>query len=74
MNRCLIGLSVITAALVWLGPADAQSTAPRPRSPAEINAASELLIVKNEACHREAREQKLSFMKRRLFIHHCLHH
>jgi len=73
MSRRLIGLTAITAALVWQGPADAQSAAPKPRSPGEIAAASQLLAVKNEACHREARQQKLGFVKRRLFIHRCLH-
>ncbi len=72
MSRSLIGLTAITIMLLS-GPAHAQSTAPKPRSPGEIAAASQLLADKNEACHREAREQKLGFVKRRMFIHTCLH-
>jgi len=73
MSRSLIGLTAITALLLCQGPAHAQSAAPKAKSPGEIAAASQLLAVKNEACHREAREQKLGFVKRRLFIHRCLH-
>jgi hypothetical protein len=51
----------------------AQSPASKPRSPGEIAAASQVLILKNEACRREARAQKLGFFKRRLFMHRCLH-
>lgn len=71
MNRCLLGLFAISAAVVWQGPAEAQSA--KPRSPGEIAAASEVLIVKNEACRRQARAQKLGFFKRKLFMHRCLH-
>ena len=73
MSRCLIGLAAITAVLFWQGSAEAQIGAPKPPSPGDIAAASRLLAAKNEACHREAREQKLGFVKRRLFVHRCLH-
>jgi hypothetical protein len=71
MNRSLLGLFAITTAVFWQGPAEAQSA--RPRSPGEIAAASQVLVVKNEACRRQAREQRLGFFKRRLFMHRCLH-
>ena len=72
-NRAVVGATIVIAILCWQGTAMAQSPASKPRSPGEIVAASQVLILKNEACRREARAQKLGFFKRRLFMHRCLH-
>lgn len=73
MTRSLAGWAAAAFMVLSLNQAAAQSAPSKPRAPEDIRTASELLIVKNEACRREAREQKLSFFKRRLFMHRCLH-
>jgi 3-dehydroquinate synthase class II len=50
----------------------AQSPAEKPKYPAEIAAASMLLVQKQETCRRQARQQKLGFMQRRHFVRECL--
>jgi hypothetical protein len=50
----------------------AQSPSPKPKYPAEIAAASRLLAEKQENCRRQAKQQKLTFMKRRSFIRECI--
>jgi hypothetical protein len=50
----------------------AQATSSKPRSPGEIAAASRLIAEKTESCRRQAREQKLTFMKRRRFVRGCV--
>jgi hypothetical protein len=66
--------SAAFVALILAGPAAslAQSPSPKPRSPGEIAAASRLLAQKNEGCRRQAREQKLTFLKRRRFMRGCV--
>jgi len=54
-------------ALAQQGPAPS-----KPRSPGEIAQASRVLAEKNEGCRRQAREQKLTFLKRRQFIRSCV--
>jgi hypothetical protein len=51
----------------------AQSPSPKPKYPREIAAVSNLLAEKNEICRRQARKQKLHFLKRRRFIRDCVH-
>ena len=50
----------------------AQSPSPKPKYPAEIAAASRLLAEKQENCRRQAKQQKLTFLKRRSFIRECI--
>jgi len=50
----------------------AQSPSAKPKSPGEIAAASRLLAEKDEYCRREAKEQKLTFLKRRSFVRECI--
>lgn len=50
----------------------AQSPSPKSKYPAEIAAASMLLVQKEETCRRQARQQKLTFLKRRRFIRDCI--
>jgi hypothetical protein len=66
--------SAAFAALISAGTlsALAQSPAAKPKSPGEIAAASRLLAEKTESCRRQAREQKLTFLKRRRFIRGCV--
>jgi hypothetical protein len=52
--------------------APAQTAAAKPKSPGEIAAASRLLAEKRENCRRQAREQKLSWLKRGRFIRGCV--
>ena len=72
MNRFLI-CSVFLTTNIFLGTAaHAQSVSKKPTSPGEIAAASERLAETYDACRRQAKEQKLSFVKRRIFIHKCV--
>ena len=43
---------------------------PKPKSPAEI-AAAEVLAERNERCRRQAKEQKVTFLKRHRFFRNC---
>jgi hypothetical protein len=50
----------------------AQSTPSKPKYPAEVAAASRLLAEKQEACRRQAKQQKLTFLERRRFVRECI--
>jgi hypothetical protein len=69
----ILACSAAFAALVSIGTlaALAQSVPPKPKSPAAIAAASRLLAEKNESCRQQAKQQGLSFLKRRRFIRDC---
>jgi len=69
----ILACSAAFAALVSMGTlaALAQSAPPKPKSPAAIAAASRLLAEKNESCRQQAKQQGLSFLKRRRFIRDC---
>jgi hypothetical protein len=60
----IISTSLATAA-------SAQPSA-KPKSPAEIAAASQLMTEKYNDCRRQAKEQKLKFLKSRSFIKACV--
>ena len=51
-----------------------QPTAPSPKqtSPGEIAKASRILTQKNESCRLQAKEEKLTGLKRRRFIRECV--
>ncbi|MFY9785619.1 MAG: hypothetical protein WCB74_23445 [Pseudolabrys sp.] len=54
--------------------AEAQQSAPpssKPKSSGEIAKASQILTQKNENCRRQAREEKLTGLKRYRFIRDC---
>jgi hypothetical protein len=53
-------------------PALAQYPAPKPTSPGEIAAIDKDKAEKRAACQREARAQKLSYLKRRQFVRGCV--
>jgi hypothetical protein len=72
-NRAVLGVTIAMAFLSWHTIAVAQSPAAKPRTPGEIAAASEVLAEKSEACRQQARARKIGFVKRRLFMHRCLH-
>jgi hypothetical protein len=74
MFRIVLAPAII-AALIVFGTlsAFAQSTAPKPKYPAEIAAASRLLAEKDENCRIQAKQQNLTFLKRRSFIRECRH-
>jgi len=66
--------SAIVAALIGFAasPAFAQSPSAKPKYPAEIAAASKRLAEKQESCRRQAKQQRLSYLKRRRFIRECI--
>jgi hypothetical protein len=66
---------VVVVTLFSLGTTGvlAQSPSPKPKSPREIAAVSNLLAEKNEICRRQARKQKLHFFQRRRFMRDCVH-
>jgi hypothetical protein len=49
----------------------AQYPAPKPTSPGEMAAIDKDKAEKRAACQREARAQKLSYLKRRQFVRNC---
>jgi hypothetical protein len=49
----------------------AQSPSPTPKFPGEIATASRLLAEKQENCRLQAKQQKLSLLKRRSFMREC---
>ena len=54
-----------------LFPPFAQYPAPKPTSPGEMAAIDKDKAEKRAACQREARAQKLSYLKRRQFVRNC---
>jgi len=66
--------SAALATLVAVGtsPTLAQSSFPAPTSSGEIAAASRLMAEKQESCRLQAKQQKLSFLKRRNFVRDCM--
>lgn len=65
---------LLTSAIAGFGvtPAAAQSSAPKPKSPGEIAAASKVLAERSAKCRSEAKAQKLHFGKRRAFLRECM--
>jgi len=65
---------VVLGILAWPAIASAQQPPrpPKPKSPGEIAQASRAIAEKNESCRRQAREQKLTFLKRRQFVRNCV--
>jgi hypothetical protein len=68
----IIVLSAFTAIAVGVSAANAESPShASAKSPGEIAAASKLLAEKQENCRLEAKQQKLTFFKRRSFVRRC---
>jgi hypothetical protein len=65
--------SIAVAMLISIGPviAIAQIPSAKPRTPGQIAAVSRLIAERNEGCRQQARQQKLTFFKRRRFIRDC---
>jgi hypothetical protein len=55
-----------------LAPALAQTAPKKPKSPGEMAAADRIATEKRDKCLHEAREQKLSFFKRRAYVRECV--
>ncbi len=68
MKRLLICF-VLLLTNICLG---AVANAKKPTSPGEITVASEELALKYETCRHQAKDRRLSFVKRRVYIHHCV--
>lgn len=62
---CSAALAVLSTDIVSVL---AQSPSSKPKSPGEIAAASRRLAETNESCRQQAREQKLTLLKRRRFV------
>lgn len=65
ISACAILLSFVSVS------AFAQYPAPKPTSPGEMAAIDKDKAEKRAACQREAREQKLSYLKRRQYVRNC---
>jgi hypothetical protein len=65
LSACVMLLSFVKL------PVFAQYPAPKPTSPGEMAAIDKDKAEKRAACQREARAQKLSYLKRRQFVRNC---
>jgi len=72
-RNCFVRLTVAAAVLAWQVPANAEIAPQKPHTMGEIAKASQELAQQNETCREQAREQHLHFIKRKLFMHDCLH-
>jgi hypothetical protein len=72
MLRVAISSAVVALIATGTSAAFAQSLSTAPKSSGEIAAASRLLAEKQESCRLEAKQQKLSFLKRRSFVRACM--
>jgi hypothetical protein len=71
----MLRIAISSAALVTLvavGTSPALAQSPAAKSSGEIAAASRLLAEKQEGCRLQAKQQKLSFLKRRSFVRGCM--
>jgi hypothetical protein len=73
MNRSLISTTALAACLTFgVISAKADPAVETRKSPKEIEVASEILAKKYDDCRHEAKQLKLSFLKRRIYIHDCV--
>lgn len=70
--RAIASTTLAAAISLAAFSASAQQPSPKPKYPAEIAAASKRLAEKQEDCRRQAKQQKLSYLKRRRFIRGCM--
>ena len=70
MTRVFLPAATLAVGLLFIPlAAQAQSSG---KSPGELAAASELLAKKYDDCRHEAKDMKLSFVQRRIYIHKCV--
>jgi hypothetical protein len=72
MSRLLRIFTLATLTAFAAMPALAQTAPAKPKSPGEIAAADGVAMEKRANCEREARAQKLSYLKRRRFVQGCI--
>ena len=72
MPQILRAAACVLLLSLGVGPALSQYVVAKPKSPAEIAAPDKLAMEKRESCKREARAQKLTYVKRRSFVKGCL--
>jgi hypothetical protein len=73
LMRSVSIVSAIFASVILVGASTAWAQSPRKtKSPAEVEQAVNDYNSKIKNCRRQAREQKLHFMKRRRFIRDCV--
>ena len=72
MSRLLriLTLAVLTAFAAL--PALLQTASAKPHNPGEIAAADRVAMERRANCEKEARAEKLSFLKRRQFVKGCI--
>jgi hypothetical protein len=73
--RPMLRLAMSSAALVTLvalGTSPTLAQSPTGKSSGEIAATSKLLAERQEGCRLQAKQQKLSFLKRRSFVRDCM--
>jgi len=71
MRALFLRVAIATCAAISLGASAANAQPVKPKSPAEIAAASDRIAQRNEYCRRQAREQNLHFLKRYRFMRDC---
>jgi hypothetical protein len=72
LRMAIASAVVVTVVAFGAFSAFAQSPSPTPKSPGQIAAASRILAEKHENCRLEAKQQKLTFLKRRRFVRECI--
>jgi hypothetical protein len=72
LRVAIASAAVFTLISIGIFPVVAQTLSPTGKSPGEIAAASRLLAEKQENCRHQAKEQKLTYLKRRRFVRECM--
>ena len=66
----IVTLALLTAFVAM--PALSQTAPVKPKTPGEIAAADKVAMEKRANCEKEARANKLSFLKRHQFVKGCI--
>jgi len=66
----IVTLALLTAFAAM--PALSQTAPVKPKNPGEIAAADKVAMEKRVSCEKEARANKLSFLKRHQFVKGCI--
>jgi hypothetical protein len=72
-SNLMLRIAISSAAIAALVAASTSSVfAQSQKSSGEIAATSRLMAEKQESCRLQAKQQKLSFLKRRSFVRECM--
>ena len=72
MSRLLRIVTLVMLTAFAAMPALAQTAPVKPKNTGEIAAADKVAMEKRANCEREARANKLSYLKRRRFVQGCI--